>query len=447
VPAALRSRALPRALALAAAGLVCLAVTRALVGVPLGSDAYSYISWAGRAVDHGTLSHTRFDYTVPKPLELGVATVGQLLGAPLAVFQWWTLLGLLGCGLAAGALANRLAGRRAAELAVLLAVLLPVVIRGSFRGDSNVPYAALAVGAAACGAGTLGASGLLAAAGLLRPEAWGLALLSAVLGWREGDGRERAAAVAAIVLPPALWVALDRVSTGRATYSLHVLDAYIARFHPVEIGLSGLPGATASRVVDVCGWVVLVLALAALVRGLRRRPLDAAVVFPVALAVAVAIEVARGQVSESDLSRMLTALALFAAVGAAVTLAQAPTGWLAALGAAVCLVASAWWIWGAVHDVVGQGATADELATRVAPVAARAAGGRLVATDRDWQAALSLYAHLPRTQVVPRETIGRETPHGRVGVLAIEQRGAQRPAWLDGPPALQLPRWTLYAAR
>ena len=447
MPAALRSRALVRALALSVAALACLALTRALVGVPLGSDAYSYVSWAGRLVDHGTLSHTRFDYTVPKPLELGVATLGQLLGAPLAVFQWWTLVGLLACGLAAGALAGRLAGRRAAGLAVLLSILLPAVIRGAFRGDSNVPYAALAVGAAACGAGTLAASGMLAAAGLLRPEAWGLAALSAVLGWRRGRSDERIAALAATVLPPALWVGLDRISTGRASYSLHIVDAYTARFHPVQIGLAGLPSAAAGRVADVCGWAVLVLAVAALVVGLRRRPLDAAVAFPVALVAAVAIEVARGQVSESDVSRMLTALALFAAVGAAVTLAQASSGWLTALGAAVCILTSAWWIWGAVQDVASQGATADELAARVAPAAARAAGGRLVATDRDWQAALSLYGHLPRAQVVPRETIGRETPHARVGALAIEHGAAQRPAWLDGPPGLLLPRWTLFVSR
>src|SRR5262249_60387235 len=102
----------------------------------------------------------------------------------------------------AAALGGRLAGRRGALAAGLLAAAPPVAWRWSLAGDSNVPYAALAVAAAAAGAGTPTASSLLAAAGLLRPEAWGLAALSAVLGWRDGGRRGRAPAPAPLALPP-----------------------------------------------------------------------------------------------------------------------------------------------------------------------------------------------------------------------------------------------------
>ena len=110
-------RALAPAVAAALLAAVLLAVERTLIGIPLGSDAYSYIVWGRDAVAHGTTHHSAFDYTVPKPLDLAIAALGKLVGAPLAVFGWWTVLGQLGAVAAASFLAYQLAGRRAAVAA------------------------------------------------------------------------------------------------------------------------------------------------------------------------------------------------------------------------------------------------------------------------------------------------------------------------------------------
>ena len=97
-----------------------LVLERAIYGIPFGSDAYSYLVWARDAVQHGTTHHSSFDYTVPKPLELGVAALGQVLGAPLAVYGWFTVVGQLGAIAAVAGLAYHLAGRRAAIMGGLL---------------------------------------------------------------------------------------------------------------------------------------------------------------------------------------------------------------------------------------------------------------------------------------------------------------------------------------
>ena len=175
-----------------AAATFATVLVRTLAGEALGSDAYSHLVWARDAVRHGTTGHAPFDYTVPKPFEQGVAALGTKLGAATFVFEWTSLAGVFACAAAAAALARRLGPYPAAPLAALFALCLPVLWRGGPLGDSNVPYAALVVGAAAAGMGTPACSGLLALAGTLRPEAWGLAVLNAVLGWRTRDaGRTR----------------------------------------------------------------------------------------------------------------------------------------------------------------------------------------------------------------------------------------------------------------
>ncbi|MDX6630563.1 MAG: hypothetical protein QOH00_2809, partial [Gaiellales bacterium] len=179
-------------LLVAAAAMLATVLVRALAGEALGSDAYSHLVWARDAVRHGVTSHAPFDYTVPKPFEQGVAALGTKLGAATFVFEWVSLAGALACAIAAAALARRLGPYPAAPLAALFALCLPVLWRGGTLGDSNVPYAALVVGAAAAGMGTPACSGLLAVAGTLRPEAWGLAVLNAIFGWRKATPVARA---------------------------------------------------------------------------------------------------------------------------------------------------------------------------------------------------------------------------------------------------------------
>ena len=73
-----------------------------------------------------------------------------------------------------------------------------------------------------------------------------------------------------------LWVTLDHAFTGDWWWSSNIVDAYNDRFQPPLLHLSDLPGAVIERVGDVSTWPVALLALAALVFGLKQRPLDAA---------------------------------------------------------------------------------------------------------------------------------------------------------------------------
>jgi hypothetical protein len=93
------------------------------------------------------------------------------------------------------------------------------------RGYIDIPYMAIVVWAGALEAkrprrGTT-VFLLLAAAGLLRPEAWGLAGLYFLwMGWRATWGeRVRYAALAAI--GPAVWTGMDLIVTGDPFFSLH----------------------------------------------------------------------------------------------------------------------------------------------------------------------------------------------------------------------------------
>jgi hypothetical protein len=420
----------------AAAATFATVLVRALAGEALGSDAYSHLVWARDAVNHGITSHAPFDYTVPKPFQQGVAALGTELGAPTFVFEWASLAGAFACALAAATLARRLGPYPAAPLAALFTFCLPVLWRGGPLGDSNVPFAALVVGAAAAGMGTPACAGMLALAGMLRPEAWGLALISAVLGWRKATQPTRVLSIAAAVVPPALWVTLDRAFTGDWWWSSNIVDAYNERFHPPLLHLSDLPSAITERVGDVSTWPVALLALAALAFGLERRPRDAGVVFPVALVLALLVVVARGQISGDDLGRMLTALAVFAAAGAAVTLAAHNAGMLrsslAVVAVAAVPLAAAPWLAGAVQDVNDQSRQARGLASKVAPALEREAPSGFVALPRQWQGQLALSWDRPRSSFIPARVVGPEADEVNkcdVGALIVPSQG-RLPRWI-----------------
>jgi hypothetical protein len=408
-----------RALGVAAASVlataVLLVVERQLVGVPFGSDAYSYLVWGRDAVEHGTTHHSRFDFTVPKPFELGVSALGQLLGAPLAIFGGWTVLGQLASIAAVALLAGRLAGPRGAVAGAILALALPVLWRGGPAGDSNVPYAALAVAAAAYAPATFPSAALLGVAGLLRPEAWGLALIAGMLGWHRADGRERVATLASVALPPVIWLGLDRLLTGDALWSQHVLDRYDARFHPPHIALGDLASTLVHRVDPTLGWPLLVLAVVALGASLVRGPLEPAAIFAVALIALLIVQVARGAVTSDDLGRMLTVLGLLGAAGGAVLLASLPGRVLPAAAVLLCLAFVAVPVRDAVRAMHRQGAAAGKLENRIGPALRARPPTGLVAVDRAWQGAVALYSGLPRRRVVPIAAIGREVEPGAVG--------------------------------
>jgi hypothetical protein len=415
-------RALAPAAGAVLVSVVLLSLERAIYGIPLGSDAYSYLVWARDAVGHGTTHHTAFDFTVPKPLELGVAVLGHLVSAPVAVFGAFAVLGQLGAVVAAAALGYHLAGRRAATAGAVLALALPVLWRGGPAGDSNVPYAALVVGAAACLPASYASAGLLGAAGLLRPEAWGLAAIAALLGWRPAEPRERLAAVASVVVPPVLWLGLDRILTGDTLWSQHVLDRYDARFHPPHISYGDLASTLAHRVDPTLGWPLLLLALAALAVGATRRPFEPAAAFALALAALLLVQVGRGAVTNDDLGRMLTVLGLLGAAGGAAMLAQLPGRALPVAVTALCLAFVAQPVRDAFRGIDRQGQAASALEQRVGPALRARPPRGLIAVDRAYQGAVALYSGIPRRRIVPLEAVGHEVER-----CSVEARVRVRP--------------------
>ena len=392
--------------------------------------------------------HVRYDYTAPKPLELFVATVGEVLGMPIAVFGWWAVITFVLAVAAAAALAGRVAGPWAAVAAGVLAAAMPGLVRQGLAADSTVPYAACVVGAAAAGAGRPTASGLLGIGGLIRPETWGLAAISAVLGWRDGTRRDRALAVGAAVIPPVLWLGFDYLATGDALYGSHALERFGVRPLPV----SKLPEIAERVISRDAGWPLFALAVVALLVGLRRRPLDAAVVFPIAIALGLLLQIELEMVGIQSFYRYVVGLLLFAAAGAGIVLGSIP-GRFRFVGIGAGLVLSIAVVSGPLERLYvsqkARGELAEELDGNTGRLTREASsGGGLVATERPWQGALSLYSGIPRERIVPATAVAASVDPDAVSVFLVRPRRSGQLKILAGlRPDVRSRHWDLYLAR
>jgi hypothetical protein len=112
-------------------------------------------------------------------------------------------------------LGARLAGPLAGAVAALSLALSADLYRTSLLGSAEPVLIALTLGAVDRHlAGRRDwALGLVALAGLIRPEAWVLLGLYGVYVWR-GEPGLRPLAVAAVAIPPALWLGLDWIGSG-----------------------------------------------------------------------------------------------------------------------------------------------------------------------------------------------------------------------------------------
>ena len=438
------------ALGLLVASAVVFQLVRSRIGVGFSSDSYSYLAWAERFLSEGKLGHTPYDFTAPKPLELAVATIGEALGAPIAFFGTWAVLSYLGAVLAAAALAKRFAGWPAALAAGALAAVLPPLVRGGWSGDATVAYAACVVGAAALPPGRVRpAAALLGGAGLLRPEAWALAVVYAALAWRGASGRDRATAVAAVLVPPALWLSFDWITTGDPLYGAHATD----RYGVVPAALQDLPGVLRDLVPELLTWPLLVLAVVALVAGLRRCPLDPAVVFPLAMVLGLLVEVQLGLIGAGPLGRYALGVFLFVPAGAAIVLAQAPGRAripVLAAGTVACLVLLAGRLDEIQNLLERRGDISAQLADELTPAVERTLAGRgLVATEPEWGGALAVYSDVPRERIVPVGRVGRAIDPGDIRgylILAGLQQGRDARGRVLPPSAetSRSPLWRLY---
>jgi hypothetical protein len=154
------------------------------------------------------------------------------------------------------------------------------------RGYVDIPYLALVVWAAVLeverprrGAPVLG---LLAAAGLLRPEAWVISGLYFLWCARPASWPQRLRFAALAAIGPALWAGVDLTVTGDPLYSLHSTSGLADELGRAK-GLSGVPGATASFLIRLDKVPVLIGAGAGLAAAVYLCPRR--VVVPLALLV------------------------------------------------------------------------------------------------------------------------------------------------------------------
>ncbi len=264
-------------------------IAAAFVAAPLVSpsndDLYA-LSWGGElwrgrlpALD-GPLLPTAH------PLNVVVSTALSPLGASGAryVFSAISLVALAVLVYASFRLGRRIGGVGVGLLAALLVASRPQLQVWAWEATVDVPFAALALLAAALivedpQRNRWKALALLVAAGLLRPEGWALtAIYGAWLISREGRPGTRAAIAALAIAPPLLWAAFDLALAGDPLFALHsakgggvhqLRSADFLAQGPVEAKPSG-PARLADALPHVIGWPLLAVGAVAAVIALAR---------------------------------------------------------------------------------------------------------------------------------------------------------------------------------
>ena len=264
------------------AGLAALAVAT-IAGFALWPSYPNYDSiyslvWGHELVGGSEPSFEAFRAPTQHPLAIAVAIVLYPLGG--AADHALVLLTLLAF-VAVVAAVYRL-GRDAFAPLVGLAAALIMVSRFDFpylavRAYIDIPFMALVLWAAVLEYQRPRRGGLvwvlLAAAGLLRPEAW--ALLGLYWLWLsagpDADWSQRFKWGAYAVAPAVVWVAIDFVFTGDPLYSQHATSETVASLDRGE-DLAELPGALAVSMTELVKPPVVLAGLAGIVLAVALVP-------------------------------------------------------------------------------------------------------------------------------------------------------------------------------
>ena len=264
--------AAPLAAAAAVAAFVALLFGR----VPLSFDTYFALVY-GRDLAHLRAPDLELGVaSTPHPLFDVVAALLTPLGEGAEVALWLIVLLSFGAAcVAAYRIAATLAGPLAGAIAAGLLLTRPTMLEVTARASVDIPALALVLWAIALelrrprrGAAVLG---LLALAGLLRPEAWLLA--GAYWLWiargSTTPARIRLGALAAA--GPLLWMLHDLVLTGDPLWSRnHTADTVASSYKTGLDGLAEVPRHVGS-ILGVSGCVAAVAGLGFAVLVLRRR--------------------------------------------------------------------------------------------------------------------------------------------------------------------------------
>lgn len=235
------------------------ALLRLLFGAGhLGVDAMWSLQWGDDLLAGRTLSPT--NGTTPHPLS-NLAGAAVSVGGRDAdlILSAATYLGAALLVLAAGLVALRLAGLPAGVAAALIVATRPELLASTTGGALDVWAAALTTGALAAALPRphtpfprpYRAAALLLAAGLLRPEAWALAL--AWWAWHAWqDRRPHPALLALGVAAPLLWVLHDAALTGDALFAIHQTEQAAGALRYVQNIPRGV-GADVERAIRAIG--------------------------------------------------------------------------------------------------------------------------------------------------------------------------------------------------
>ena len=306
------------ALALAAA------VGYALYPIPPTFDSQWSLVW-GREIWDGDLPGFD-DYRVPTEHPLWLAL--SVLLVPLGERADQVLVCICIASFVVTAAGLYVLGKEAFHPLVGATAVLLLLTRLDFpylaaRGFLDATYLALLVWAAVLELREPRRGGavwwLIAAAGLLRPEAWLIAGLYWLWTCWDRPNRERAIGLAKAAIGPVVWALTDFVVTGDPLYSLHYTTASAEQLGR-RSDLIDLPGRTVEYLELLLKWPVLVVALAGVplaIRLKRARPQIPLALLVTGLVTFFAVSARGFSVIYRYLMPSALALMLFAAVAIA----------------------------------------------------------------------------------------------------------------------------------
>ena len=316
---------MPRWTFIAFAGL-CLAAIAGTLAYPTYPtyDSYYTLLWGRELLDGGMPVLDGYRMPTQHPLATAVAVVLDLFGG--AADRLW-ILAILASFVALVAGVYRLGAVAFTPLVGVVAALL-LLSRFDFaflavRGYVDIPYLALVVWAVALEAqrprrGTA-VFALLAAAGLLRPEAWLLAGVYWLWLFGSSGWRRRGVWAAWALAAPLGWVLVDLAATGDPLFSLNTTSAS-AEDLGRSVSPSEVPGAIPEFLAEVVKAPVLLAGAAGVLAALLVAPRRAAwpgVLLLSGIVTFAAIGLAGLSAIERYLANAALGVLVFAAVAAA----------------------------------------------------------------------------------------------------------------------------------
>ncbi|MEA2194338.1 MAG: hypothetical protein QOG42_772, partial [Solirubrobacteraceae bacterium] len=266
--AAVRERTALAALALAAV------LAWALVPTYPDYDAYHHLVW-GRDLLHGLTPGFEDPFApTPHPLYLGLGALLSLAGEHAdRLLVLVTVLSLVALVAGAFALGRALFGTASAYLGAFFVGSSFAFLLYAVRAFVDVPFLALVVWAAALevirSRRGLAPMVLLAAAGLLRPEAWVLAGLYWLWCLPGRSTRARAGLLVLAAAAPVLWCLVDLAVTGDPLFSLTNTQA-LSDSLDRERGIAHVPATFVTFLADLARPPVALAGVIGLVVALRR---------------------------------------------------------------------------------------------------------------------------------------------------------------------------------